>query len=272
MELFRETFATYALTILPWFCIGVGVALVIEKRLDRAVIQKYLREFTYRRVVVAELLGMLSPLSIMSFLPIAGEFIELGANPGLLFSFFLAERAYDFQSFFIIASFFGLRFALLNGAAIFLSLIVTALTLKKSVLTFLQHETHRQNHFWQRQLKLVGVVVLGITVAALLRTFIPIDIFRAYAGSPLTGTVIAIAAGFSLYFGPVVGNYPVARAFADLGMSPAAVFLFLTVSPVFNAVIIMLFGAVVGLRKALLAIGTYAVTAFILSLLFSELL
>ena len=271
-RIFTQTFISYFIAIFPWFVIGIIVALVLERLLHPRDLNKYFSTFSYRKVIVADLLGMISPLSIMSFLPVANEFVSLGANPGLLFSFVVAERAYDLQSFFIISSLFGTRVAILNAVAILISLIVTTLVLKRSAVKFVHSEAKQQKSFWLRQLKLVLTVLIGVLIGSALRVLIPRQIFQDIAGDPIGGTISALVIGFSLYFGPVIGNYPVAKSFADLGMAPVGLLTFLTVTPIFNFVIIMLFSTLVGVRETLKMVSVYTLTALTLSVLFGLLL
>lgn len=271
MELFIDTFFTYGTSILPWILFGIICSYFAERYLSPVFIKKYFSHVTLKEAFGTQLLGMISPLSILSFLPLASEFVYLGFNAAILFSFLIAERAYDLQSFFIITTLFGLKYAIFNAFAIFISLCVTVFALRNEKIVFI-HDRKHHNHFWERQIKLLLMVTGGIFLGALLRTTIPQDFFTEIAGSPIQGFWIALFLGFVLYFGPIVGNYPVAKAFADLGMSKMGVFAFLTISPVFNVVVIMIFTAAVGYRATWKAAITYALTGAILSSIFNGLL
>lgn len=263
--LFFQTVVDYSTSILPWFLLGMVAAFGVETLVRPAIIRRYFGKASGERVALALVLGMISPLSILSFLPVASEFVALGFNPGVLFSFLLAERAYDLQSLFILTSLFGFKLAFLNASAILGSLLVVAHSLRKIQVRFAHSGRREAGGFFVRQLRLLAMVMTGIVVGALVRAVIPQGAFQALAASRVGGLVTALILGLVFYFGPILGNYPVAKAFADLGMSPMGVFGFLTVSPVFNLVVISLFGAAVGLRTALRAVLTYALTAVILT-------
>ena len=196
----------------------------------------------------------------------------MGFNPGVLLSFFIAERAWDLQSFFIISGLFGVKYAVLNGTAIFISLTVTAVVLRKEFVHFKVSGTYVHNGFWKRQGKLILLVGLGIILGAMLHTYIPEREFQYYAGGQIQGFLISLVLGFLLYFGPIAGNYPVAKAFADLGMSHMGTFAFLTVSPILNLVVITLFGAAIGYRKTLKAFFIYSISAMVMTMLVAWLL
>src|SRR5258706_3560860 len=110
MEVFIDTFATYGASILPWILFGIICSYFAEKYLSPHFIKRYFSKITIKEAFGAQLLGMISPLSILSFLPLASEFVYLGFNAAILFSFLIAERAYDLQSFFIITTLFGLKY------------------------------------------------------------------------------------------------------------------------------------------------------------------
>ncbi|MEN9327988.1 MAG: hypothetical protein RI947_796 [Candidatus Parcubacteria bacterium] len=266
-SLFISTLNSYALAILPWFALGIFLAYILEKNFRPRIIKKYFGASDYRKILIAQVLGMVSPLSIMSFLPIANEFIASGAHPGMIYSFFIAERAYDLQSFFIITSLFGPKFAILNAGAILISLLVSALAIRNDHIVFRVKPSGEKPNFWSRQTKLLVIVIIGITIGAFLRVVIPTHIFSNLTGSTYGGIAGGSIIGFLLYFGPILGNYPVAKAFFDLGMSQSGIFAFLTISPVINLVVIMLFSGAVGFKNTYKAFVAYFIAALGMTLI-----
>ena len=268
LDKFILSYISYAQVILPWFVVGIAIAVVLEKKLKPSVIKRYFGRTSLKNLIVAQMLGMISPLSIMSFIPIAGGLVALGASPGLLFSFFIAERAYDLQSFFVISSLFGVKMAIFNAVAIFVALVATALSLKNDHLKISSRGKQEKNNFWQRQFKLLVTVILGIGVGSGLRVLIPESLFQQIAGTSLGGIISGLVIGFSLYFGPILGNYPVAKAFADLGMSSVGVLTFLTVSPILNFIIMMMFSNLVGMFKIIKPVLIYSLVGLTLTVVF----
>ncbi len=271
-DLFIQTTLQYAISILPWVVLGIVLAYYLENHIKPKTIHKYLGSFRGSSMVTSIILGMISPLSIMSFLPVANEFISLGAHPGILFGFLIAERAYDLQSFFILSSLFGIKFAVLNAMVIFVSLYVSISVLKFEKIQFNFDRKKQHNHFWQRQLRLLLIVIAGIFLSAVFRTIIPSASFKESMGTTIGGIIGGLSSGFLLYLGPIIANYPVAKAFMDLGMSSIGVFIFLTVSPIINVVIISLFGGAVGYRITLKSFIIYFLVSFSLTLVLIPLL
>lgn len=267
------TSSNYALTILPWYIPGVLLTYLAELYVFKPT---YLRRFagplTYPKLILSQLLGMLSPLSIMSFLPLFEELAVGGISPALIFSFLLAERTYDIQSFFIISGFFGIRIALVNAYIIFSALVMTVIFIKREKVIIMSHPKNMLNHFWKRQLKLLLIILAGIMAASFLRHLLPQQHIGQIAGSSAGGTLVALILGAVMYFGPIIGNYPVAKALFDVGMSQTGVLAFLSISPVLNIVIISLFSSVVGFKLVGKAIGIYTFSALLLLFLVSPLL
>jgi uncharacterized membrane protein YraQ (UPF0718 family) len=270
--MFFETLKTYTFLILPWFLLGIILTFLVEKFLHPKVLKSLTGKFNFAEIILVMILGMLSPLSIMSFLPIARELAEWGVPTAVLFSFFIAERAYDLQSFFIISSLLGIKLAILSTMVIFFSLLMSAYSLQGEKVIFREKGERKKEVFWKRQLKTLLIVVVGIILGALLKTFIPKNYFVQLSGGKLSGIITSLIIGFSLYLGPILGNYPVAKAFSDLGMSSAGVLTYLTVSPIFNFIIILLFSSSVGFKKTFKAVFVYSITSLVLVLLLSSFL
>jgi len=266
LELFTSTFVRYATAILPWFVVGSALAYFVEKYFTPDVIRKYFGKVGWKKLVAAQALGMISPLSIMSFLPVAGSLVALGAQPGLLLGYLVAERAYDLQSFFIVQSLFGIRFAVLNLAVVFVAATVASFAVRRDPVRF-DKKGKEGNGFWVRQLKTLLIVMIGITAGAALRAMIPEALFSSVTHVPAQGLAAALVLGLVLYFGPLLGNYPVAKSFADLGMAKVGVFAFITVSPVFNLVLFTLFASVTRPKYVAKHFAVYTAVALGLTLL-----
>ena len=270
MDLFITTFVAYAKSILPWFLLGTVAAFLVDRAVDKQRVHSFLGKVTPPNIVAALAIGMVSPLSIMSALPISGELIRLGAQPLMLLIFLIAERAYDLQSFFIISDLFGLKIAATNAFIIFTSLAVTAWYFRKIKLQFINSKKG-QTDFWPGQIKTLLIVFIGISVGAALRVVIPLTSLGVFMTSWLGSVINSLALGFSLYFGTILGNYPIAKSLADLGMAPVGTMLFLSVSPIFNLIVITLFLSVIKNKYVIKVFLVYTLTSIVLSLVLSQL-
>lgn len=259
-----DTFIQYLQNIVPWLLLGTVFAYLIDRFLPRKNIGKFLNIGGAKGIFLIHFLGMISPLSIMSFLPIAEEFVLLGASPAAVLAFLMSERAYDVQSFFIISGLFGFKSAALNFLAIFISLLAASYFLKTEKIE-LEKQENGNHHFWKNQARIFIFVLFGVAVASVFRHIVPEEMFFRYAAGELNSALSALIFGFLFYFGTILGNYPIAKTFADLGMAPLGVFIFLTVAPLLNLVIILLFSGVAKLRPTLKYVFIYSLVGLLIS-------
>ena len=271
--MFFGYFVQHSVTIIPWMLLGVAFDYGIRRYLTPEFLQRHFKKETISRVFTVQVLGMASPLTTMSFLPMAKGLARKGVHPGLLLSFLGAERAYGFQSFFILTGLFGIVFATANLFVVFCALLAAAFALKKDRVVFkARAKGAAPSSFFKRQVKLFLLVFLGIGLAAAIQTFVPVELAANLAQGEIQSFVGAILLSFVLYVGTIFGNYPVGKAFLDLGMSPLGVFVFITISPIFNAPILLFFASAVKLRHVLKFTLVYTLAALLLALLISPLL
>ncbi len=264
-SVFLHTFWGYAVAIVPWFAVALVLAYFTERRLNPQIIKKYFGKATPVRLVLMMISGMLSPLSIMTALPILGQLTAMGGSPALLLSYVAAERAYDLQSFFIIAELFNLKIAILSATIILVSLVAAAYAIYGDAIKMRRFKKAKKSEFWQSQAKLLGKVLAGIALGAALKAVVPSTVLAAF-GSGASGFIAGITLGLVSYVGPIMSNYPLARTYADLGLSHTGVMAFLVLSPLFNVVIITLFAAAAGLRTVLKFVLVYSTVGAILTI------
>jgi uncharacterized membrane protein YraQ (UPF0718 family) len=272
-ETFFGYFIQHSITIIPWMILGVVFDYLIRKHITPEFLQRHFQKENLSRILTVQLLGMASPLTTMSFLPMARGLARKGVHPGLLLSFLGAERAYGVQSFFILTGIFGIVFAAANFFVVFMALLGAAFALKNDRVMFkARGKGAAPSSFLKRQTKLFILVFLGIGLAAAMQTFIPVDLVARFASGEIQSFVTAMALSFVLYLGTIFGNYPVGKAFLDLGMSPLGVFIFITISPIFNAPIILFFASAIKLRHVVKFTLAYTLLAILLAFLISPLL
>jgi uncharacterized membrane protein YraQ (UPF0718 family) len=266
---FAHVFTAYAWQVLPWFFVGLLVVIVVEKRFANKTLPVYFCEYRPLSVATLLLMGMISPLSILSGLPLVMQLLRQGAHPALLLSFFAAERVYDLQSFPIIGGIFGWKFAIINAIIVFIALFVAAWSVKGSVVAYhARPETTVKHDGWKKHVKMLLVVMVGIAIAALFRVLVPEHAFAQFAGGFLGSVLTALLIGFSIYMGTIIGNYPLAKAFSDLGMHGAGLMTFLSASSLLNVVIIALFLSSISPRAVLKYFIVYGGIATALAMLF----
>lgn len=270
---FLSVAASYAGQILPWFLIGLALSMYIERKYHDSSLPRFFSEYRPTSVAALLLLGMISPFSILSGLPLAAQLIRQGAHPALLLSFFAAERVYDLHSFPIIGTIFGWKFAVVNAVVVFAALFAASWVVKGSDIAYRARPSMPIDHDgWKKHAKMLGVVTIGIGVAALFRVLVPEDTFAQYAGSVVGGIGTALVLGFFLYVGTIAGNYPLAGAFSELGMHGAGLMTYLSASSLLNVVILALFASSMSPRAVLRYFLVYSFVATLLSVIFEVLI
>lgn len=273
MAEFTRVFDEYAWQVLPWFFAGLILAIVIEKYFGKKVLPKYFREYHPRSVASLLLIGMVSPFSILSGLPLAIQLLKQGAHPALLLSFFAAERVYDLQSFPIIEGIFGWKFAIINALVVFVALFIASWAVRGNIIAYQSRpETVFEHDGWKKHAKMLFVVIVGIAIAALFRVLVPEDAFAHYAGGFSGSVIVALLLGFFLYLGTILGNYPMASAFSELGMHGAGLMTFLSASSLLNIVIIALFVSSISPRVVAKYFIVYGSIATVLSIFYGILI
>lgn len=264
-----SVFVGYSEQVLPWFLAGLVLAVVIEKRFSNKTLPKYFCEYRPLNVAVLLLLGMISPFSILSGLPLALTFLRQGAHPALLLSFFAAERVYDLHSFPIIGNIFGWEFAVVNAIIVFVALFVATWSVRTSTIAYhARTKTGNKNNEWMKHAKMLLIVMAGIAIAATFRVLVQEDAFLHFAGGLVGGTLTALFLGSILYLGTIDGNYPLAGAFSELGMHGAGLMTFLSASSLLNVVIVALFASSISPRVVAKYFLIYGAVATILSVCF----
>lgn len=266
---FLHVFTEYAWQVLPWFFVGLVLAIIIEKHFGKKVLPKYFCEYHPLSVAFLLLIGMVSPFSILSGLPLAIQLLKQGASPALLLSFFAAERVYDLQSFPIVAGIFGWEFAVIHALVIFVALFAASWLVKGGIMAYKSRpETVLEHDGWKKHAKMLLVVIGGIAIAALFRVFVPEALFAHYAGGFFGSILVALSLGFFLYLGTIAGNYPMANAFSELGMHGVGLMTFLSASSLLNIVIVALFASSISPRIVAKYFIVYGSVATMLSILY----
>lgn len=273
MEFFYIKIIELSLSILPWILIGSVVDYAFGRIIHFKSLVTYLKDPTPRKIFLVEIFGMFSPFTTMSFLPIANKLAKRGAHVGLLLGFLGAERAYGIQSFFILSALFGVKIAFFHLVVLVLSLFIASLltqktsSAKEDIEESLVKDPDGIKMFMHRQARIYLFVFIGVVLAAGLDAFVPASFANVFSKNEAFSVVGAIILSFVVYLGTIFGNYPVAASFLDLGMPMISVFLFLVLSPLFNAVIIFLLASSIRIRYVIRFVALYGIAGFALSLL-----
>ncbi|MEO1236465.1 MAG: permease [Planctomycetota bacterium] len=107
---------------------------------------------------------------------------------------------------------------------------------------------------------IVGALLVGLVVAALLTALVPADALAPYLGGGWLAMIAAVLVGAPLYV-CATGSIPIALGLLAVGASPGAVLAFLVAGPATNAATISVTWSVLGRRAGAVYLGSVVVVA-----------
>lgn len=200
--------------------------------------------------VAAALLGTVTPFCSCSSVPIFIGFTRAGLPIGLTFSFLISSPMVDVASLLMLASFFGMKFAIIYTiVGILLAIaggkLISLLYLEKYLIPFdgtIREFYSESEYFNQKQrfnyalndTKIIvrnvfPYVLAGVGIGALIHNWIPQQLILNVLGSgnPL-GVILAALIGIPIY-ADIFGTIPIAEALYLAGV-PAGTILALMMS------------------------------------------
>lgn len=200
--------------------------------------------------VAAALLGTVTPFCSCSSVPIFIGFTRAGLPIGLTFSFLISSPMVDVASLLMLASFFGMKFAIIYTiVGILLAIaggkLISILHLEKYLIAFdgaIREFYSESEYFNQKQrfnyalndTKIIvrnvfPYILAGVGIGALIHNWIPQQLILDVLGSgnPL-GVILAALIGIPIY-SDIFGTIPIAEALYLAGV-PAGTILALMMS------------------------------------------
>lgn len=200
--------------------------------------------------VAAALLGTVTPFCSCSSVPIFIGFTRAGLPIGLTFSFLISSPMVDVASLLMLASFFGMKFAIIYTiVGILLAIaggkLISILHLEKYLIAFdgaIREFYSESEYFNQKQrfnyalndTKIIvrnvfPYVLAGVGIGALIHNWIPQQLILNVLGSGnLLGVILAALIGIPIY-ADIFGTIPIAEALYLAGV-PAGTILALMMS------------------------------------------
>ncbi|MFN7065770.1 MAG: permease [Aquificaceae bacterium] len=225
---FLQSFYTYTVDILPYFLIAVFITSIFQGFTKLSWLKALLkREKT--SALYTGFLGGLLPLCSCSMLPVANLINSMSKTYAPVLSFLIIAPVISPVTLLLTYGYFGLTmtFVRLFGTflfAILFAYLISALFEKPKGLPLMMGGAKREwgmdLFFYHLKDNLLGIgkyLLLGIFIAALIKTFIPIQLVKSIAGSLISYPLIAIVS-VPIYVcsGEEV---PIAKALKDVGFS-----------------------------------------------------
>jgi len=252
----------YFITVLPWLIIGLGASVILKKYLTPGLIKRFLGKSSIPAILIAELIGASSPVSVIALLPLSSFMLTEGASPATLTAFLLAARAYNPEAFPISISLLGVSITVLSLITIFIAVTICSLLLQRSKHFVIEPVEKDEKSFIKQMIQVSIYVLLGVIIAGLIVTAIPASEVAKIGGSSILSIPIAVALGFSIYL-YYVGYFPIAKSLLAVGLSHAAVITFLSSAGIINLTFLLMFMPVIGKRNTIKIFLIYLLTILI---------
>ena len=213
---------------LIWWAILLGLLLggVIDHLVPREYIQKYLGRHERKSIFYAVIFGFLMSACSHGILAIAIELYKKGANTSSVIAFLLASPWANFPITILFFGFFGVKAFLIIASAIVIAIITGLIyqVLERKKMVECDKSGHDTNHkfsigkdikqrwkrykftrknitadfkgiasgSWSLSKMVLWWILIGMTIAAFARAFVPQHFFTAYMGATFLGMIVVL--------------------------------------------------------------------------------
>ena len=254
----------------PYLMLGFFFAGILYLLFPKKRIRQYMGRNRNGAVVNASILGIPLPLCSCGVIPTGLSFYRNGASRGSTVSFLISTPQTGIDSILVTYSMLGLPFALIRPFVALVTgisggLLTNRITRKEKEEQVI--ETGNNNSlpsgFFPRMKAMfryafveflqdiMGWLIIGLLIAALIAVFIPDDFFAGLARNDILEMLIILIAAIPVYI-CATASVPIAAVLILKGLSPGAALVLLMAGPATNAATITMIGKVMG-RKSLVS-------------------
>lgn len=264
---FLYKFQHYILEVLPALIIGFLLSGIIQEFVSIKWVQKRLGKKGITPIFYSTIVGTILPVCCWGSLPIAFTFYKKGSRLGPILAFLVATPATSISALFVSYKLLGLKFTVY----IFFSVILMGLIIgllgnflkfkpKKNLKQICPHcgeELIEGKHkkkignriksifkfaFFDMPKEIGLEIILGLVLAAVVATFIPIGRFINNYFASGWAYLFSVGFGLIMYFCSTA-SIPLVDAFINQGMNIGAGLVLLIVGPITS------YGTILVLRK-----------------------
>ncbi len=273
MEYIRDFFSElYFITteMAPYLMLGFFFAGVLYLLFPKNKVRRYMGRNRIGSVINASILGIPLPLCSCGVIPTGLSFYRNGASKGSTVSFLVSTPQTGIDSILVTYSMLGLPFALIRpfvalATGISGGLLTNRITRKEKEEQVIETDNNYllPEGFFPRMKAMLryafveflqdimGWLIIGLLIAALIAVFIPDDFFAGRASNDILEMLIILIAAIPVYV-CATASVPIAAVLMLKGLSPGAALVLLMAGPATNAATITMIGKVMG-RKSLVS-------------------
>lgn len=290
LESFLQVFKNYLLEIIPAVALGFFLSGLIHEFVSVRWVEKYLGGGGLKPIIYSTILGTILPICCWGSLPIAITFHKKGTRLGPLLAFLVATPATSISALLVTYKLLGPFFTLyIFGAVIVMGIIIGLLgnlfhvPLKEkfdpeglpeekccqSKKRFTDQVKSIFKFAFVDMIREIGPeMLLGIALAALVSTFIPLGhLIKTYLSSGW-GYLFSLVFGLLTYI-CATASVPLVSAFIDQGLNIGAGLVLLLIGPITSYGTILVIRKEFGFRILSFYLGMISLLGLILGYLFS---
>ncbi len=282
----------YLIEILPALAIGFFLSGLIHEFIPTVWVERNLGKKGLRGIFYATITGTLLPICCWGVLPVAVSFYRKGSKLGPILAFLVATPATSVSALLVTYGLLGLKFAIFIFFAVilmgmFIGVIGNQISFKpaKASEELCPHcqeitpHTHKKNFlehiksvfkfaFWDLPKDIGPATILGLILAALVVTFLPLGLWIRHNLSGFLGYIFALVFGLVTYICST-GTVPLVDAFIKQGLSIGAGMTLLLVGPITSYGTILVLRKEFGMKILLIYLSFISISSLVLGYLFS---
>ena len=292
MDKFLFVLKDYLIEILPAIALGFFLSGLIHELIPASWVEKNLGKKGFKPILSATITGALLPICCWGALPVAVSLYKKGSKLGPILAFLVATPATSVSALIVTYKLLGLKFAIFIFFAVILmgmsiGLIGNQLKfvprkIKEEICPHCAEEaphTHKRSFlqrikavfkfaFWDMPKEIGLETLLGIVLAAIVATFVPIGLWIRHNLSGFLGYIFAVIFGLVMYI-CATATVPLVDAFIKQGLSSGAGMTLLLVGPITSYGTILVLKKEFGMKILLVYLLFISVSSLILGYLFS---
>ena len=282
----------YLLEILPALAIGFFLSGLIHEFIPTSLVERSLGKKGLRAIFYATIAGTILPICCFGSLPIALTFYKKGSKLGPVLAFLVATPATSVSALLVTYKLLGIQFTIF----IFLAVILMGMLMgiignrlsftprkdTKEVCPHCNDETphsHKRGFlqrmqsvikfaFWDMPKEIGLEMMLGIVLAAIVATFVPVGLWIKNNLVGFFGYAFALVFGLVMYICSTA-TVPLVDAFIKQGLSLGAGMVLLLAGPITSYGTILVLKKEFGMKILLIYLTFISLTSLGLGYLFS---
>jgi len=292
MDKFIFVLKHYFIEILPALGLGFLLSGLIHEFIPGDWVKKNLGRKGFRAIFYATITGTILPICCWGSLPVALSFYKKGSRLGPVLAFLVATPATSISALLVTYRLLGVEFTIFIFFAVILMGLLMGLIgnrllphktreVKEEVCSFCKDgisHTHKKTHlqhikavfkfaFWDMPREIGIELLLGIVLAAVVATFVPLGLWIRNNLGGIIGYIFALFFGLIMYICSTA-TIPLVDAFIKQGLNVGAGMVLLLAGPITSYGTILVLKKEFGMKIMIVYLSFVSAGSLVLGYLF----